>query len=336
MLLYSLNCASLEQKMPKMNAAIKYREPAMIETFDEAAYLEANKDVAAAVGNGTVRSGAEHFSIIGHTENRLLSRRNEVMRAKKEKVQSIVHDLMKEEFIIGMHECGAINCLSEQLKIEAAVVDTAAVSMHDYDNVPQNFINKNPKAWILDAGAGLRPIYYPNVINFEVIPYDTTDVLGVGESLPFKDGSFDFVISSAVLEHVRDPFECAKELYRVLKPGRELFVAVPFLCPYHGYPRHYYNMTTHGVRNLFPPELETVHQSVPHYLLPLWAARHFFSLWASALSEPTREEFLGMPIRDFLQASTKDYAKPYISEMSEEIKNYLAYGTVLRGKKPKC
>jgi hypothetical protein len=27
--------------MPKMNAAIKYREPAMIETFDEAAYLEA-------------------------------------------------------------------------------------------------------------------------------------------------------------------------------------------------------------------------------------------------------------------------------------------------------
>ena len=72
---------------------------------------------------------------------------------------------------------------------------------------------------ILDCGAGRRPIYYSNVVNFEIVAYDTTDVRGVGESLPFETDSFDAVFSFAVLEHVKDPFRCASEICRVLKPG---------------------------------------------------------------------------------------------------------------------
>lgn len=39
------------------------------------------------------------------------------------------------------------------------------------------------------------------------------------EKLPFKDASFDCVISLWVFEHVEDPLNVFKEIHRVLKPG---------------------------------------------------------------------------------------------------------------------
>src|ERR1700731_4554341 len=72
---------------------------------------------------------------------------------------------------------------------------------------------------VLDCGAGLRSSRTPNVINLEISNYRSTDMLAAGEALPFKDASFDAVLSLAVLEHVRDPFACAREMLRVVKPG---------------------------------------------------------------------------------------------------------------------
>jgi hypothetical protein len=31
---------------------------------------------------------------------------------------------------------------------------------------------------VLDCGAGLRDIYFDNVVNYEIVDYDTTDVRG--------------------------------------------------------------------------------------------------------------------------------------------------------------
>lgn len=54
-------------------------------------------------------------------------------------------------------------------------------------------------------------------------------------SLPFPDNHFDFVECRAILEHVQDPFQCARELVRVAKPGADLWLEVPFVQPFHPY-----------------------------------------------------------------------------------------------------
>ncbi len=42
--------------------------------------------------------------------------------------------------------------------------------------------------------------------------------------IPFKDGSFDFVIARLVLEHLPDPVAAALEMRRVLKTGGKVVV----------------------------------------------------------------------------------------------------------------
>ncbi|MBM3595879.1 MAG: class I SAM-dependent methyltransferase [Alphaproteobacteria bacterium] len=51
--------------------------------------------------------------------------------------------------------------------------------------------------------------------------------VGVGESLPFDDASFDLIASFAVLEHVADPPAVAREAHRVLRTGGVAVFEVP-------------------------------------------------------------------------------------------------------------
>jgi ubiquinone/menaquinone biosynthesis C-methylase UbiE len=49
--------------------------------------------------------------------------------------------------------------------------------------------------------------------------------------LPFPDAVFDLVICSEVLEHIPDDKKAAREIVRVLKPGKPLAVSVPSYWP---------------------------------------------------------------------------------------------------------
>jgi len=66
---------------------------------------------------------------------------------------------------------------------------------------------------LIDAYAETRERHWAPFIT------DRPSVLGMGEALPFRDKSFDFVIASHVLEHSADPENFLRELQRVAKAG---------------------------------------------------------------------------------------------------------------------
>ena len=69
-----------------------------------------------------------------------------------------------------------------------------------------------------------------------------------GVNVPFEDGSFDFVYSHQVFEHVMCPAELMKEVCRVLRPSGHFAGSTSQLEPYHSY--SVWNYTPYGLRIL--------------------------------------------------------------------------------------
>jgi SAM-dependent methyltransferase len=302
------------------------------DNFDESGYLALNPDVAAAVKSGDFKSGREHFLHFGRSEGRHQRWPTIIAEAKAQKL-SRLRPLLRADMPF-IDSRGALDFLTEELRAEFNIVDTDAVSSNGYDQYVVDLIEKHHDGLVLDCGAGRRGVYFENVVNFEIVAYDTTDVRGVGEALPFIDESFDSVFSLAVLEHVKDPFQCAKEIVRVLKRGGELMCCVPFLQPLHGYPHHYYNMSHQGLRNLFDRYLEIDKVECYSSVLPIWSLTWILNAWAGGLSEETRRDFLNMRVSDLVGSPEGYLERPFVKELSFEKNLELASATVLFAHKP--
>ena len=157
-----------------------------------------------------------------------------------------------------------------------------AICSHEYDGDVTAIVERVSRdgGMVLDCGAGRRQRMRPNVITTEILRYPSTDVVAVGERLPFRDGAFDAVLSLHVLEHVKNPFVCAKELARVLKPGGTLYAVTPYVVSVHGYPFHFFNPTPSGLRALFDGLIVDPKISVPRIAHPLAALKDLLGVYA--------------------------------------------------------
>ena len=195
---------------------------------------------------------------------------------------------------------GCYDFLTEELRTIGAIEPTDAISSWGYDPIAAELIAGCRDGLVLDAGSGLKAEYLDDVVNLEVADYPTTDVLAIGERLPFADDSFDGVLSLVVLEHVRDPFRSAAEIARVLRPGGRLYVAVPFLQPYHGYPHHYYNMTRRGLEQLFAGAFDIERCDTAPYGYPVFTLTWFLRSYLEGLPRATTRRLGDMRVRDLL------------------------------------
>ena len=65
-------------------------------------------------------------------------------------------------------------------------------------------------------------------------------------------GTFALAICCSVLEHTPTPWVMAQNITRLLRPGGQLYVAVPWVWRYHAYPDDYFRYSPRGVQSLFP------------------------------------------------------------------------------------
>ncbi len=121
-------------------------------------------------------------------------------------------------------------------------------------------ISIKPSATWLDVGCGLRPYesYFPVGsyvgVDIEVSGREPTlkapDYYYDGRILPFPEDSFEGAISTQVLEHVPDPRGLLTEMHRVIKPGGELVISLPFVWQEHEEPYDFFRFTSFGIAEL--------------------------------------------------------------------------------------
>ncbi len=305
------------------------------DNFNEERYLRENPDVMEAVRDGKVKSGWIHFSRHGFKEHRKQQTthyRDAVIALRKDKAERI-RTILKPGIAIDQNDEFLFDYTGAERKKMFDFEETEKVSSFFYDETPLDIINSMPDGMILDCGAGFRPVYYENVVNYEIAPYATTDVLGFAEDLPFADKSFDAVFSFAVLEHVKLPFQVASEMCRVLKPGGKIAVCAAFLQPLHGYPHHYFNMTNLGVKVLFEKDIEIERQFVNNGTKPISTLTWFLRRWADSLPVSERKKFVKMKVGDLLGQADEYQNSSFVTGLSEECNFELASATLLVGTK---
>jgi len=122
------------------------------------------------------------------------------------------------------------------------------------------------KLTVLDYGCGGSPYRYlfPNSIYRRADVIDAEDLdyrIGQDQSIPEKSESFDLVLSTQALEHVREPRLYLAECYRLLRPGGRLILSTHGTFEEHGVPFDFHRWTAEGLRG----ELESAGFEILEY-----------------------------------------------------------------------
>ncbi|MBX5453446.1 MAG: class I SAM-dependent methyltransferase [Acidobacteriia bacterium] len=303
------------------------QKPQRAEDIDEKGYLDANPDVRKAG-----MSAREHFVTYGVHEGRMQFINHERVAEMRE--QKLRRLRFRREPSALRRRGEPANFLDAQTIAEFDIPEHPPVSANLYGGPFIEEILSQPERLCLDLGAGLRASYFSNIVNTEIYPWISTDVLCVGEDLPFADEQFDYVICCAVLEHTLRPWDVAREICRVLKPGGKLLVDYPFLQGVHGYPHHYFNATPLGAVSLFARQCEIISSTIEannHPIQSIWWILH---AWREGLAGADRERFEQLTIGEIL-ATPPDaqLAAPYCKNLSEEALRTIPAGSTLIARK---
>jgi SAM-dependent methyltransferase len=115
------------------------------------------------------------------------------------------------------------------------------------------------KGRLLDIGCGQKPYRalfdVEEYVGLEIDRLDNrrtkaADYFYDGRTMPFPDASFDVSLCNQVLEHVFEPTAFLAEIRRVLRPGGQLLLTVPFVWDEHEQPWDYARYTTFGLLHL--------------------------------------------------------------------------------------
>jgi SAM-dependent methyltransferase len=132
----------------------------------------------------------------------------------------------------------------------------------------RRFLAGVPTGPVLNVGAQ-REVLDPRVINVDISPLPGVQVVGDAHRLPVLSASVAGIISTGVLEHVRDERQVVAEFFRCLAPGGGLYVEAPFLQGYHPDPTDYRRFTRAGLRLLLS-DFEEVESGVTHGPASAW------------------------------------------------------------------
>lgn len=185
-----------------------------------------------------------------------------------------------------------------------------------------------PDAIILEIGAGNMSFDVPNIIRMDVTLTPYVDVVGDAHALPFLPNTFAFAFSLAVVEHLRQPFVAAQEIYNALRNGGYVYNECNFVFPYHAYPHHYFNMTQQGLDEVHRP-FTRLRSGVAPYQMPSFAVQALLETYLQGLGsdgDPDARQFTRL-----LQQVLDQPLRSYDSRFSEEAATRCAAGVYFFG-----
>jgi SAM-dependent methyltransferase len=276
--------------------------PARPEDVVSDAYWRVNLDARV-----TGLTAQEHYRLHGQSEGRRqAANMSEVARIRDEKLKRVK---FRKRAPHARESGKAASYLTEQLVREFRIPEFPPISAHDYGGFIAKMQREHPDWMFLDVGAGLRGTVSSNMVNVDIFDAVSTDVVCVGEELPFADNQFDYIICSATLEHTRRPWDVAREICRVLKPGGTVRVDYSFLQPVHDYPAHYFNATPEGNISLFEKSCDIKNIAVPDHFHPVWTLRWILRVWRDSLPEADRKVFSEMTVGQLMDTDEADMLK---------------------------
>ncbi|MFO1499635.1 MAG: class I SAM-dependent methyltransferase [Verrucomicrobiota bacterium] len=121
---------------------------------------------------------------------------------------------------------------------------------------------------LFDYGCGAAPYrsffqHCAEYVAADVTPGPRVDRLLEADGLTAEPSeAYDVVLSTQVLEHVRDPEAYLQECYRILHPGGRLILSTHGMVEEHGCPYDFHRWTSRGLENVAADAGFTVLESV--------------------------------------------------------------------------